>query len=181
MLTVTPPSAAATRVYRNPLDLMLDVDGLRWTATAGMVTTIPWLHWPLEDIAHVLPEPANDATVREVAGHFQTVPEGARAFVSDFKLSYSGTVRVVVQAPRELRVWLDDEEVNHHDGSWRVPAFHRARETGTDVVRRRGWHRLTVAAGSGQAGELFVGLGDGETWDWLRDAEWRIPSGGRGG
>jgi ADP-ribosylglycohydrolase len=175
-LTVTPPPAGAIRVYRNPLDLKLEVDGLRWVATAGMVTTIPWLHWPLEDMVQALPEPANGAEVREVAGHVQGVPEGPWAFASDFKLSYSGTVRAVIQAPRELRVWIDDEEVNHHDGSWRVPAFHRARETGSDVVRRRGWHRLTVAVGQGQGGELFVGLGDGETWDWLRDVEWRIPA-----
>jgi len=23
--------------------------------------------------------------------------------------------------------------------------------------------------------DLFVGIGDGESWDWLRDIEWRMP------
>jgi hypothetical protein len=82
---------------------------------------------------------------------------------------------VIVQAPRQVRVWLDDAQILHHSGRWRVPALHRARETAQDVPLRRGWHRLTIAVGAGEGGELFVGLGDGESWDWLRDAEWRLP------
>ena len=63
----------------------------------------------------------------------------------------------------------------HHGGEYQVPAIHRARETAADVPLRRGWHRLTIVVGDGEKGELFVGLGDGESWDWLRNAEWRLP------
>jgi hypothetical protein len=33
-----------------------------------------------------------------------------------------------------------------------------------------------VAVGPGEAGRLFFGLGDGKTWDWLRDAEFRFST-----
>jgi hypothetical protein len=72
-------------------------------------------------------------------------------------------------------VWLDGEQINEHDGTYCVPAIHRARHTGSDVQCQRGWHALTVAVGDGEEGELFVGLG-GTNWDWLRDAEWRDPA-----
>jgi hypothetical protein len=35
------------------------------------------------------------------------------------------------------------------------------------------WHRLTIALGDGRGGQLFLAVGDGESWDWLRDIEWR--------
>jgi len=29
--------------------------------------------------------------------------------------------------------------------------------------------------GKAVGGELFVGIGDNQSWDWLRTAEWRLP------
>ena len=181
-LTVQPPPADAVRVYRNPLDLQFESGGLRWVVSAGLVTTLPWLRWPLEALPAREPQPPDDAEAVEAAGQVQPLAQGGWAYMTEFKMPYSATVRCVVQAPREVMVWVDGEEVNHHDGSWRVPAFHRARETAADVELERGWHRLTVALGAGRDGELFVGLGSGDTWDWLRDVEWRQPTAlGRGG
>jgi len=172
--TVTPP-ADSMRAYHNPLDLNFGVNGLRWTVTAGLITTIPWLRWPLENMTESCPEAPDDAKIIEAAGHFQPLPDGVYAFATEIKLPYTGTLRYIVQSPREVQLWLDGEEINHHDGSYRVPAIHRAGATGKDVQKRRGWHRLTVATGAGKGGELFVGIGDSQSWDWLRTAEWRLP------
>ncbi len=172
-IRVQPPSAEAIRTYRNPLDLRFESAGLRWAVTAGLVTTIPWVRWELTAPPEQAPQPPRNAESIEAGGQFQPLPDGSWAYASEFKMPYSATVRCVVQAPREVTVWVDGEQVNRHAGIWRVPAFHRARETAADVPLGRGWHRLTIAVGSGQSGELFAGLGDGETWDWLRDVEWR--------
>jgi hypothetical protein len=114
----------------------------------------------------------------EAAGHFQPIPcAEACAWAADVKIPYHKTVRFVVQAPRPVRVWLDGEPLHRHGGTYHVPAIHRAGPTARDIKLRRGWHRLTVAVEPGGAtGNLFVGLGDGESWDWLRDAEWRLPT-----
>ncbi len=174
LLTVTPP-AEGPRVYRNPLDLTFHFGGFGWTVTAGMVTTLPWRRWSVEGLPDACPEVPPDADLVEAPGHFQPLPDGPCAFASDVKIPYPSPVRFVVQAPRPLRVWLDGELINDHDGTYQVPAIHRARHTGTDIQCRRGWRRLTVAVGDGPEGDLFVGLG-GPNWDWIRDAEWRDPT-----
>lgn len=174
-LSITSPPPEAVRTYRNPLDLRFEAEGLTWTVTAGLPMTIPWRRWPLKEPGKECPPPPPEAETMEVPGHFLPLPEGPWAFVAEFKLPYRKTLRYVVQAPREVWVWLDGELIHHHDGAYRVPAIHRAGRTGKDVLRSRGWHRLTIAVGEGEAGHLFVALGDGESWDWLRDAEWRLP------
>jgi hypothetical protein len=164
------------RACDNPLDLDFECEGLRWTVTAGLVTTLPWRRWPVKALPDTCPSLPEDAETIEVAGHRQPLPAGPYSLASEFKQPYHKTIRIVAQSPRQIRVWLDGEEILSHDGTWLVPAIHRARETGVDCYVVRGWHRLTVAVGAGDAGELFLGIGDGETWDWLRDAEWRLPS-----
>jgi hypothetical protein len=175
---VSTPPINSVRAYYNPLDLNFEANGLRWTVTAGLVTTIPWLRWPLEKMTESCPKPPDGAEIIGAFGHFQPLPDGVHAFTTEIKLPYTCTLRYIVQSPREVRVWLDGEEINHHDGSYRVPAIHRAGATGKDVQKRRGWHRLTVATGAGEGGKLFVGIGDGQSWDWLRTAEWRLPLSG---
>jgi ADP-ribosylglycohydrolase len=175
-LRITPPPADAPRVYRNPLDLDFECEGLRWTVTAGLVTTFPWRRWPVEALPAICPPVPEGAETTEVAGHFQPLSAGPCALTSDFKQPYHKTIRVVVQCPRQVRVWLDGTEILSHDGDWLVPAIHRSRETGVDCCVARGWHRLTVAVSSGDDDDLFVGIGDGESWKWLGDVEWRMPS-----
>jgi hypothetical protein len=143
-----------------------------------MITTTPWLRWHVDGIPETCPEPSDDAVMTEVPGHFQPLPDGACAFTTEFRLPYRKTLRYIAQAPREVRMWLDGEEINRHDGSYRVPAIHRAGGTGRDVQQNRGWHRLTIVVGDGKGDELFVAIGDGESWDWLRDIEWRPPRSG---
>ena len=173
LLRMTP--ADGPRVYQNPLDLRFEFGGFGWAVTAGMVMTLPWRRWGIDELPEACPEMASDAELIEAPGHYQALPQGPSAFASDVKIPYPSPLRFVVQAPRQLRVWLDGKLINEHDGTYQVPAIHRARHTGSDVLCRRGWHRLTVAASAGDEGELFVGLG-GLNWDWLRDAEWRDPA-----
>ena len=137
---------------------------------------LPWRSWRIESIPETCPQPAESAEIVEVPGHFQDIPDCPQAFTTEFKLPYFCTARYVVQCPREVKVWLDGEEINHHDGSYLVPAIHRAGKTGKDIRRQRGWHRLTIAVGDGRGGQLFLAVGDGESWDWLKDIEWRCAS-----
>jgi len=174
-LTVVPPGPERSRPYSNPLDLWLDVEGLLCPLSAGLVLTLPWRRWRLRSLADDCPQPPRGAELVEAAGHFQPLPDGSQAFASEVKLPFPCTLRYIAQAPRQVRVWLDGELINQHDGTHQVPAVHRAGPTGRDLLAARGWHRLTVAVGDGKGGELFVGLGDGESWDWLRQAEWRDP------
>lgn len=174
---VIPPPADSPRVYRNPLDLDFECEGLRWIVTAGVVATLPWRRWPIEILPATRPRLPDSADWVEVPGHSQPLPAGPCALASDFKQPYHKTIRIVAQSSRQVRVWLDDTEILSHSGDWLVPAIHRAQETCVDCYVNRGWHRLTVVVGDGNTGELFVGIGDGETWDWLRDAEWRMPRG----
>jgi ADP-ribosylglycohydrolase len=161
------------RVYLNPLDLRFTCNGLSWTTTAGLITSIPWQRWSIVGMPEDCPQPAEDAESIEIPGHFQNIPDGSQAFATEFKLPYTYTARYVIQCPREVKVWLDGEEINHHDGSYLVPAIHRAGRTGKDIHLQRGWHCLTIAVGDGRGGQLFLAVGNGESWDWLRDIEWR--------
>jgi len=175
-LTVTPPAAETIRRCYNPLDVWIDVNETLYVVSAGLVQTVPWRRWRLKRVSEECPRPPRNAELVEAVGHSLPLPAGAHAFTTELKLPYRHTLRYIAQAPREVRVWLDDEPVNQHDGSHRVPAVHRAGPTGVDRQGNRGWHRLTVAVGDGKDGEqLFVGVGDGESWDWLRTAEWRDP------
>lgn len=174
-LSITPPQADSLRVYKNPLDLIFNVGGLCWTATAGMIATTPWLRWPIDSISEACPEPTDNAAIMEVPGHFQSLPDGFHAFAAEFKLPHDQTLRYIAQAPRETHMWLDGEKINQHDGSYRVPAIHRCSGTGRDIQKNRGWHRLTIAVGDGKDGDLFACIGNGESWDWLSDIEWRVP------
>jgi hypothetical protein len=169
---ITPPNLHI-RAYANTLDLRFTCNGLSWTATAGLITSIPWQRWSIGDMPEDCPQSTEDAESIEVPGHVQDIPDGPQAFATEFKLPYNYTARYVVQCSREVKVWLDGEEINHHDGSYLVPAIHRAGKTGKDILLQRGWHRLTIAVGNGRGGQLFLAVGDGESWDWLRDIEWR--------
>jgi hypothetical protein len=173
-LEITPPAPAAVRTYWNPLDLHFNVSGLSWVTSAGMVTTIPWRRWPSPITVDQCPSIPVDAETIEAFGHFQPLPEGTWAYATEFKQPYQATMRYVVQSTGEARIWLNGAEINHHDGQWHVPAIHRAQETGKDIFTTRGWHRITIVVNS-EPGELYLANGSGETWDWVRETEWRLP------
>ncbi len=176
LLHITPPHAAAPRPYLNPLDVSLRVENLSWMVTAGLPLTLPWRRWFSGDLDDTCPVVPRDAAAVEAAGHEVPLPAQAAVFLTEVKLASHVVARWIVQAPRKVVVWLDGEKINQHDGTHRVPAVHRAGPTGADVQKRAGWHRVTIAVGPGKEAErLFFGLGDPLGWDWLRDAEFRLP------
>ncbi len=176
MLSITPPPARAVRTCWNPLRLRFTVNGLPWTLTAGLPLTIPWRRWELDEWPEArCPDLPANAGICEVPGHTQPLPEGVTAFATDVKIPARKTVRILALAPRPTKVWLDYELAFSHDAPPAVPAFHRCGTTGKDVYLHAGWHRVIIAVEHGDPGELFFGLGDGETWDWIRHVEWRLP------
>ena len=189
-LSVTAPDDDVVRAWRERLDLDFVANGLHWTVTAGLLMTTPWARWPIAEVPERAPEPPVNAEPVETAGRFQAIPEQATAFVARFKLPQERKVRFVIQAPREVRAWVDGVEIVQHDGTYLVPAVHRPGNTKGDIDLRRGWHTLTIALGKESTGrtfaesarrdakseELFVGLGDGPTWAWIPDVEWGPPA-----
>jgi ADP-ribosylglycohydrolase len=177
-LLVTPPGEDALRTYRNPLDIRFRAGGFTWSIAAGLPLAMPWLRWGLPEwpsAGDACPALPSSAERVEVCGHSQSLPAGATACALDVKLSRHCVPRWIAQTEsRPVRVWLDGDLINEHDGTYQVPAVHRARHTGADVEVRGGWHRVVIAVGPGPEGHLFFGLGDGKTWDWLRDAEFRF-------
>jgi hypothetical protein len=172
-LKVCPCVAIPLRPYANALDLRFAVDGLTWTVSAGLPLTLPWRRWRLEFMPDACPVPPAAAEYLEAQGHTAPLLDGVHAFATEIKLPSACRARWIVQAPRPLRSWLDGVPTHNHDGRHLVPAVQRAGTTGADVQLRRGWHRLVVALDQGAGGSLFFGLGDGQTGDWLRDAEFR--------
>ena len=174
-LQITAP-AAQMRPWTNALDLRFECDSYAWNLQAGLLTTIPWKQWPLQNLASTgapaLPENAKDV---EVNGAFVPLLADATAVESEFKLPFSGCVRFVVQAPRALKVWVDGELILENATGTEVPAIHRPRDTNADVDLGRGWHRITIAVEVGQTANdrVFVCLGDGDSWEWWRGVEWR--------
>jgi len=175
-LHVTPPSQAVPRPYFNPLDVTLGIEGLRWSVTAGLPLTIPWRQWSPLTLTEASPTIPTDAACVEAPGHSQPLPPGSAVFATEVKLASKGVARWIAQAPRQVSIWLDGEKINEHNGQHHIPAVHRAGPTGVDVEKPAGWHRVVIAVGPGTAGDqLFFGLGNPDSWDWLRDAEFRLP------
>jgi ADP-ribosylglycohydrolase len=172
-LSVCPCAALPLRSYLNTLDVRFAVDGLTWTVSAGLPLTMPWRRWRLESMPDACPALPAAADCVEAQGHSVPLLDGTHALAIDVKLSSPCRGRWIVQAARPVRSWLDGVATHDHDGTHRVPAVHRAGPTGVDVQLSRGWHHLVVAVGQGSGGALFFGLGDGQSWDWLRDAEFR--------
>ena len=161
-LTITPPAATEARHYRNPLDLHGVVNGIACSACAGLVQTMPWR--------------TADGAALEVAGHFIDLPAGPFSVTTEVKIPWNAPYRIIAQAPRAVRILWDGELLHSHDGSYGVPAIHRPGPTAANVSRIiRGWHTLTVEVAAGAPGQLFTCIGDAGTWDWLRNAEFRLP------
>ncbi len=60
---------------------------------------------------------------------------------------------------------------------WPDATAHRCKETGTvaNGLGDWGWHRITIAVGDGQGGELYFGVADALMHNIIRDIEWRLP------
>jgi len=160
-------------------DLQLSAGGMLWQTSAGLPLTLPVLLWQEDEGEETAcPKPPAGAEAREVAGHFIPLPEGSCAVAGEFKMPYKARARFVVQTPgRPVQVFIDGELLHAHDGSYRVPAIHRTGGTSKDADVNRGWHRVTMRVAAGEPGPLFLGIGDGGSWDWVRGLEWRTPTG----
>ena len=171
-LQISAPTAQM-RPWTNALSLRFESGSWSWNLEAGLLNTTPWKQWPLQN-SDLTAAPAN-ATGIEARGAFVPLLQDATAIEGEFKLPFSGRVRFVVQAPRALKVWVDGELILENSTGTEVPAIHRPRDTRADIDLWRGWHRITVAVEAGQeeSDRVFVGLGDGDSWEWWRGVEWR--------
>lgn len=203
-LAITAPGEDSVRVYRNPLDMRFDIDGLRWCVSAGLVQTHPWLRARLDGELALDPdfcsenlvdpvqayhriEPVDvkrpghwmdrvdQIDVVEATGHTQIVPPGRHIFATDIKLPRWGIYHFIAQGTRSVDLWLGDQLICSHSADHYIPTFHRS-GNGVDVDCRPGWYRVTIVVGNSDAeGELFFGVGERRSWLWTTDLEWRKP------
>lgn len=172
------------RPYRHDLDITLSVDGLTWTLTAGLQTTRPWRFVKLPARYQDAPpaalhhnrEPAipEHAETREIMGTFLPLEAGPQLFAIDIKIPYTLTTTVTAQCLRSVRVWIDGNMELAHDTGRLWPSIHGHAETAARVKLKCGWHRFVITVGDGSSDEpLCFALGNGETWQWFGDIEFR--------
>lgn len=174
---VKAPHANNIRPYHNPVDFMIEAEGMKWTRAAGMPMTIPWFFKKTKGIPEKCPEFSRKDKLKiiEADGHFVNIPDGPCVFTTDVKTPFDIIYRILVQSNRETKIWIDGELKNSHKGTFRVPALHRSEDTQKDIALSRGWHRFTISLGQGKGGQLFTGIGYPGSWKWTENVEYRLP------
>ncbi|KKR04722.1 MAG: hypothetical protein UT30_C0004G0035 [Candidatus Uhrbacteria bacterium GW2011_GWF2_39_13] len=174
---VKAPASDTIRAYRNPIDFTIEAAGLKWTVSAGLPMSIPWLCKRTGKVPEKCPgfSRKDKLKIIEAAGHFANIPDGPCVFTTDVKTPFDIIYRIVVQSNRETKIWIDGDLKNLHKGLFRVPALHRSEETQKDIALSRGWHRFTIALGNGKGGQLFTGIGYPGSWKWTENIEYRQP------
>lgn len=159
-LTIAAPGTASIRTCSSFLDIRMDVDGLRWTISAGLPQSIPW---------------RRDGIVVEAAGHTQIVPAGKHSYVTEFKVPHVMTACYLAQAKGTVSLRIDGKEVIAHSSGLYVPAFHRNEGTGVEVTLEKGWHRAEIVVDAEAETPLYFGIGVAgrRTGGYVLDMEWR--------
>lgn len=159
-LRISAPPANRPCRYRNHLDLIFDLVGMRWTVSAGLVQTIPWLR--------------DDGELLECTGRTIPLIPGQQRLRTQIKVPTDVTCRFIAQAGgRQVSLKVDDHEILAHDSDWTVPAIHRAGDTAADHPITAGWHEVELTVGEGASTSATVSFGDPESWGLLHQLEWR--------
>lgn len=149
------------RTYLNPLDIVFTLNGMRWTASAGLIPAFTWL---------------TETGIVDSASNIALFGEGEHVFEIEFKaFTRMDNVRFICQGTRPLRVFMDGELLNEHDYKQYVPAIHRCKACVMIETLGIGWHkvRVEVQKGDNLPGEFFLMLGTRYGWEWLSALEWR--------
>lgn len=144
---VTSPERRNRRTCRNTMYFSFITDtGLRFTAEAGLIETIPMLHremrWdstdcPPDDIFY-------DAEEENWDKHYKNMPGGGHLYCFEARTPFIATESIMIaQASRPVKVWRDGELILNHDGTEYCPVFHRV-ENNAHIVIDGNYSRFIV-------------------------------------
>lgn len=175
------PEECAWRPYSSLLQVLVKINSILRELNAGLLMTIPFRVWNVDEITEDEPVCPDDAAGAESASHFLDLTPYAckgRVLIAQLEckdfISRNSKRRFVVQTSAATTVWINGEKVLTHDGTWHVSALHRARNTSVDVTVTSPI-RLTVAVTGDNPGELFHAIGDasGNCNRWTSLVEYR--------
>ncbi len=177
------PAECAWRPYTSSLGIVSEVNGVPNEVTAGLLMTIPLDVWTAK-VGDAEPVRPTDAVAVEASSHFQDLAPFARKgkmVVAQFECKDCNTRnsrrRFVVQTSAPATVWINGEKALTHDGTWHVPALHRAEKTFVDVTASSPI-RVTIAVNGVAPGVLYHAVGEptGNCNRWLSLLEYRKHS-----
>lgn len=163
--TITADPADKRRPNFNPVLLCLEHGGFRWTCTAGIPLTIPWMRKRLPD---------GEWECVEAANNFQILPKGEYVYRTEVKMPHNEDCAWFnVQSYRPTSATFDGVVIAEHDGSEYLPAFHRSKAV-RPFSFKGGWHTLEITVADGDEAELFVGFSDRSACgQWVNGCEYR--------
>lgn len=140
--------------------------------------------WFASDFCKFTPAIAVDAKIFTVPGNLFTVdfsplpPESLLMLETEFNISADRAVRLLVNTPANMRVWVDGEFCFGRESGRMVPAFHRAQLNQlADLQLIRGKHKLLLGLAPAdetmKQAEVLFGLAD-ENNQWIPDAFYDI-------
>ncbi len=144
--SVSAPKQAIRRRANNPLDFHIELNGLYYNATAGLVQSIEYAHAIVEKDFTACPKVSDygEYDIVNTNARFFPVAKGKNLFCAEFRAPYYIPEAILlVQGTRGVKVWVDDELVLEHDGAEYVPCVHRS-EYLTRFKLDSEWHKLTV-------------------------------------
>ncbi len=142
------PLRTLKRCPINMLSFTLKVNGLYFTAEAGLPIAIPWT---------VTDENGNER-IFESETPFFTVPDGRFTYKTLIKSPADKRVRITACGTRPSRLYLNGELKWEHNGAHYVPAFHRD-EGWFDTELKNGVNEIRIEFENSGSGEFFLGFG----------------------
>lgn len=136
--------------------------------------------WFAEDYRKFKPVPAADAKEVLLPGNLTTVDftalpgESLMMLETEFHLTSDRTIRLLVNTPANMLVWVDGESRFGRECGVMVPAFHRAPQNQlAELELKAGTHKLVIglapASPEMKSAELLFGVADTRN-QWIPDA-----------
>ena len=136
--------------------------------------------WFAEDYRKFKPVPAADAKEILLPGNLTTVDftalpgESLMMLETEFHLTSDRTIRLLVNTPANMLVWVDGEFRFGRECGVMVPAFHRAPQNQlAELELKAGTHKLVIglapASPEMKSAELLFGVADTRN-QWIPDA-----------
>lgn len=143
------------------------INGMPYDVAAGLITAYPWVMTDriTDDLTGAVPYPAD--------GIVNRIPSGAKTLAIEVCPAMKQQVAFTCQGTRPLKLWVNGKKVIDYNAKVYVPALHRGQASLFDLPS--GWSRVVIQVEDGDAGEVFLAIGNPVDWIWLNSTEWREP------
>ncbi|MBI4978423.1 MAG: ADP-ribosylglycohydrolase family protein [Spirochaetes bacterium] len=176
------PEECDWRPFSSSLSVRVSMNGVPLSFTAGLLMTIPLAVWTMNSMPETEPVP-HAPNIVESATHFTDLApltEHGRTLVVRFEykdfMARNAHRRFIVQSSSPTTVWINGEKKLSHDGTYHVPALHRAGKACVDAAAVKSPVCVTIAM-SGSPETLFHAVGDpsGNCNQWISLIEYSMP------